>query len=784
MNNLSSTDPEVEEWTVKASEGEEESQLKLGQHYLALADSSVNAEENGKLAILWLTKASKQGNEAATAALEKCLETKTGITDENREDVKWCVSTSSLEKRIRYAARNMFHSINTAKKEVLSPEEYSAAIRNLTGGKEQKLLLAAGKTIGENISENDFVKVLSKKVQGTLTLTSSERSDAFEAASPIQKVLKFPRETVMALGDQALEFASKDGLSLVMSCVPTDQIYFLTLFFVYGFLTTKFLLLIVPLLLFYISMATILVTTLQMFYKKKKRQEANALAEVLKQYDVAVDVDQTQSQYTWNSLTPYIVFFLTIPLVVISFSLADKAYIPCAELCVLCAVLSGLCFVAISDAHDLITLLALFCNFLAALPVFLHNFPNIPVISMLLHLVSGSLVSVDLFGGLKLNIGIPSVCYCLIPIFFIQMAFRQSFQGMYRVLIPHLVCYFWFNLISTFYPFTTWFGLARATVGYLLLPLLIPLSFFIAILGLIYVFVKLLSSDMFGKIVITLLLACIPILLTQTKKVFGGKFDKRLGALKKVIMAVFAVMAIIPLIFVRLPATTEKKVVDLDLPTYMDLCMPQDASEAATQIQCNRIVGNKVAWNGVFKSVKVTGITNEVAKMVNVFPAFIGDSLRCIYGKYYGDCDDESLSENDQAYCKLMTSLGYECHLAEHDKFTFSVSLTVLDGDRSLSLSADAGNNFRETLMALEPGDEVMIKGTLSDGLGTASPHLKLKEITCTSRELAVMQMVGTEDEDFYMNLFEESFQVGFNFFWYPIVEYVPHISGKPVEPI
>ena len=68
----------------------------------------------------------------------------TGITDENREDVKWCVSTSSLEKRIRYAARNMFHSINTAHKEVLSPEEYSAAIKNLTGGKEQKLLLAAG----------------------------------------------------------------------------------------------------------------------------------------------------------------------------------------------------------------------------------------------------------------------------------------------------------------------------------------------------------------------------------------------------------------------------------------------------------------------------------------------------------------------------------------------------------------------------------------------------------------------------------------------------------------
>ena len=66
------------------------------------------------------------------------------MTDENTEEVKWCVTTSSLEKKIRHAARNMFVSINTAQKEVLSPEEYSEAIKKLTGGKEQKLLLAAG----------------------------------------------------------------------------------------------------------------------------------------------------------------------------------------------------------------------------------------------------------------------------------------------------------------------------------------------------------------------------------------------------------------------------------------------------------------------------------------------------------------------------------------------------------------------------------------------------------------------------------------------------------------
>lgn len=54
------------------------------------------------------------------------------------------MSTSGLEKKIRYAARNMFKTINSAHKDVLSPDEYAEAIKKVTGGKEQKLLLAAG----------------------------------------------------------------------------------------------------------------------------------------------------------------------------------------------------------------------------------------------------------------------------------------------------------------------------------------------------------------------------------------------------------------------------------------------------------------------------------------------------------------------------------------------------------------------------------------------------------------------------------------------------------------
>lgn len=508
-----------------------------------------------------------------------------------------------------------------------------------------------------------------------------------------------------------------------------------------------------------------------MFYKKKKLKEASALAEMLKQYDVGVNVDQTQSQYTWNSLTPYLIYFASIPLVVASFSLADKTYIPCSELCVLNLVICSICFIAISDSHDLVTLLALCCGFLAGLPVFLHNFPEVPVITPLIHFVSGSFYTVDLFGGLQLNIGIPSICYSIIPVFFIQMAIRNSFQGMYRVLVPHLVCYFWFNLVTSMYPFSTWFGLARATVGYVMLPLLIPLSFFIFIIGIIYMFVRLAASDMFGKVVITLILGCIPLLLTQTKKLLGGKLDKKYGFLKKILMVVFAVLAIVPLIFVRFPTVTETQAAPLTTDSFLQVCNAEGPEHMEIAMKCNHLKGTKVTWQGKIAGSKVTGVSNEVTSMLNVFPSFLANPLRCIYGKSYGDCSDEDMSEQDVEYCKLMTSLGNKCGLEEHDKYTYSFDIQFADGQ--LSASVDAGTGFKKFYLALLEGDEVEIKGTIVESLSRPL-KIKLKEIKCLNRELNLDSFVEEEAEDMYYTLFEESLRVAFNFFWYPLAEYVP----------
>lgn len=73
-----------------------------------LQELDIDKEENAKLGVYWLTKASEQGNLEATDILRKCLATGRGITEHNYYDVKNCLDMTQDEKLARRAAREMF----------------------------------------------------------------------------------------------------------------------------------------------------------------------------------------------------------------------------------------------------------------------------------------------------------------------------------------------------------------------------------------------------------------------------------------------------------------------------------------------------------------------------------------------------------------------------------------------------------------------------------------------------------------------------------------------------
>lgn len=531
------------------------------------------------------------------------------------------------------------------------------------------------------------------------------------------------------------------------------------------------ILLIVPLLVFYISVLVMIVATLQMFYKKKKMRDAAALANVLKTYDVGVDVNETKSQYSWNSLTPYLVFFGALPLAVISYSLANKMYIPNSEFCVLCLVLAGVCFTALSDSHDMLLIIAVILNLVSSLPTFLHNFPKIPFVTSAIQTVIGAGMSVEVGGGFQFNIGLPTLCYLIVPVMFIFMAAKGSWKGTYQILVPHLVCYFWWHLMLSVFPFTTWKGLIRSTVGYFFLPMIIPLGILIIIAGFFYVIYRLLMTAVFGKLIITLLLGGLAVLLSQTKTLFGKKTDKKLGTTKKIVMGVFAVLALLPMIFVQLPSTKKPSKTSVGWDEYQNLCIGQDANTVPNQLACVALTGSCVTWTGMFKSAKITKIENSVEPLLKGLPGFIASYFRCSYGEEYGDCSSEEKSETDKEVCTLMTSLGHKCHLHRHDTHTFSLTVQL---ERGATAVMSATNNFKETLGALQVDDNVEFSAVLVDAVGTLSPQLRLKSIKALNRELDVMATIVEDDDDIIYKSANEAVAVGFNFFWYPLAEYIP----------
>lgn len=69
---------ELETLITKGKGGDEEAQLKIGKHYLRLAEVEDSAGENAKQSVTWLIKASRQGNQEATTLLNECLQKKLG----------------------------------------------------------------------------------------------------------------------------------------------------------------------------------------------------------------------------------------------------------------------------------------------------------------------------------------------------------------------------------------------------------------------------------------------------------------------------------------------------------------------------------------------------------------------------------------------------------------------------------------------------------------------------------------------------------------------------------
>ena len=583
------------------------------------------------------------------------------------------------------------------------------------------------------------------------------------------------------VGDYMVEFSAKQGAGWLRSFIPTQQIHMLLVFFLYSVLSVHVFIFAIPLFLFYISFLTLIVCTLQMFYSQKKMRDVQALASMLQKFNDAIDTHSAESMYTWNSLTPYLTFFSSIFLFLFSFSMVDKNWVACSEFVVLGLFFTVACFLSLSDKHDHLALISIGFSILADLPTIMDHFPQIPVLYQIIQFFCGPGIPIDIVPNVQVNLGFPSAMYLVVPVLFIRMAATNSWEGTYRVLIPHLVCFFWWQITMMFYRYSTWMGLIRGTIGWATAIVLMPLFVIGLVLGAVYYLSSFLTLSGLLKLLTTILLLAIPagiaIWAKQGFKVKGFSFDSTKG---KIVLGVLSVFTVIPFLAVYTPPEPHTKGAYLTWETYRDYCSKPvwDQHDIAyAQAQCDHLSHMMVSWTGTVKKVVVKNIDNPSEKFVDLFPLFIGNWLKCTYGEEYPTdpekCSEISTNPTKVQICQLRVAQGIKCHMNNMNRYLFEIWVQMpIDNDNVHDVRVEARDMFKDVILGLKAGDVISFRAALLSELGNIWPVLKLYYVQCVSKDVT---SASIEDDDIVggivANMQRAMFDT-FNFFTAPVIEF------------
>ena len=508
------------------------------------------------------------------------------------------------------------------------------------------------------------------------------------------------------------------------------------------------------------------------------------MADMLKRFNEIVDSESNESEYLWHSLRPYWGYFISLFVVVLTFSFADKLWIPCSELSVISGALAVACFMALSDKYDYLVLLSIACNMVSTLPIFFETFPRIPVVHSALQIFFGSIFSLELGPGLFVNFGVPSMAYLAVPLLFVRMAHQKSWQGTYRVLIPHLVCFFWWQMLVMFYRHSTWLGLLRASCGWIAAVFLSPLLVVGFILWAASYIVRLLTVVNLVRLVTTLVLLAIPVAMAFWAK-SGFRVSRfRLGdgsAKAKVALCLLFVASSVPLAYVFAPLETTLSGPRVTWQQYRSLCsQPQweKTNMAEAMVACSHLSGLMVDWTATVKKIVVKRTDNQAEAFLDLLPWSLSDSIKCAYGREYPECSTVD-DPRERLLCDVSTMQGRKCHIKNLNRYTFEIwALLPLDDNANNDtefhdVRVVASHWYKDVLMKIGHGETIRFRAMLVKELGNVWPVLKLYHVTCEScmEQMTFSHTGMTEDS---LNIVRKMARAVFdmcNFFAYPIVE-------------
>lgn len=241
--------------------------------------------------------------------------------------------------------------------------------------------------------------------------------------------------------------------------------------------------------------------------------------------------------------------------------------------------------------------------------------------------------------GLKLDVSLPSLLHVVIFVLLIIMAGRHSWRGIYKVLVPHLVCLLWWQLFTELFRFTSWSSLLRATAGWVIFVTMLPMLFLFTIgLALAYFLQWFMTVDFAVKLAVTAVLIAASSAIFYYSKLdipHADKIERRKKPL--MIVAVLVVLCLlVSIIYVSFVPSIYGPNRPLLWDAYNNTCVNNvkgaDTNIVVVQIKCNEFIGEYVNWTGTVAYVKLSALENRFRRLVTCLPRFVQPTVKCLLG--------------------------------------------------------------------------------------------------------------------------------------------------------
>ncbi|XP_050594542.1 wolframin [Bombus affinis] len=765
-----------------AEDGCPESQVVLAKQLLEeRCDLDVDKEENAKLGVYWLTKASEQGNLEATDILRKCLATGRGITQHNYYDVKSCLDMTQDEKLARRAAREMFTSLSNGE-DFITTEQLQKHMKDIASNSSSDNYSCSNNIIhnnlqkdindistdnspknglpdectpkkdedkendvhdwidhqGEKITEAALVSAAASYARGMLPIVShalcmvDPSQMALDTIPLLQRPLIHPFASLKRLYVWLIETLGQRGMS-IKKIFFTSNIHILLLLLLYSLFGTESLILFIPMAVYYLSFIVMVVATFQMLQRKREFNNFRIWSRLFLSYSGGnLNPDEAEYQFCCKNLKPYGHFFLALLLNLMIYPVIAHQWTPQSE------------FTIIAVALTLITLLnfiwkdsSKFPDFLALFSFGVHVLAKYPyetdiVVAQgwrFLDIRVPTFASYVVGNGIEFCLNFRAVFYLLIPAVFAKMAARDNWRGTYQTLIPHCVTLSWWQIAIFSSQGATWYGLIRGALALVGMVLFLPLAGLVSIVLPIVAAAKYLSeSDLAMRIIVTALLGGMPFLASWYLR------KTRTPKLNWVITVVQLVMGISAGMFLSWPMIMEYKqepdtyegVSSLSWEQYQNHChqpaWEELSSKAQVQVECANLEGILVSWEGYVTDIKLKSIKNNIAAIFNKLPDGIRDTVSCMYGEpYINSCDSNGELRHEK--CKHFASIQRrrnKCHFPAWNKYEFEISVKMKSGmwGSNAEILLNADHSFTNFSLNIYPGDKIWFSGTfLNNGL-------------------------------------------------------------------